>query len=75
MGRIYNHPCPGWDFGSPRWILGLMYIASILHPGRCSFDITAEADAFYHEFYGIPFDPLDANRSFGKPSRYWRWEE
>jgi pyruvate formate lyase activating enzyme len=73
--RIYNHPSPGWDFGSPRWILGLMYIASILHPDRCAFNITAEADAFYRDFYGIPFDPLDANRSFSKPSRHWRWEE
>jgi pyruvate formate lyase activating enzyme len=73
--QIYNHPCPGWDFGSPRWILGLMYIASILHPDRCFFNIMAEADAFYRDFYGIPFDPLDANRSFSKPSRQWRWEE
>jgi pyruvate formate lyase activating enzyme len=73
--RIYNHPSPGWDFGSPRWILGLMYIASILHPDRCAFNITAEADAFYCDFYGIPFDPLDANRSFSKPSRHWRWRE
>jgi pyruvate formate lyase activating enzyme len=73
--RIYTHPSPGWDFGSPRWILGLMYIASILHPERCAFDITAEADAFYREFYDIPFDPLDANRSFSKPSRHWRWED
>ena len=73
--RIYAHPSPGWDFGSPRWILGLMYIASILHPDRCTFNIMDEANAFYRNFYGVPFDPLDANRSFSKPNRRWRWQE
>ena len=73
--RIYVHPSPGWDFGSPRWILGLMYMVSILHPDRCAFNIMDEADAFYRNFYGIPFDPLDANRSFSKPNRRWRWLE
>jgi len=73
--QIYTHPSPGWDFGSPRWILGLMYMASILHPDRCTFNILDEADAFYRNFYGIPFDPLDTNRSFSKPNRQWRWLE
>jgi hypothetical protein len=52
-----------------------MYIASILHPDRCTFDIMFEADAFYRNFYGSHFDPLDANRSFSKPNRHWRWLE
>jgi hypothetical protein len=52
-----------------------MYIASILHPDRCTFDIMFEADAFYRNFYGSYFDPLDANRSFSKPNRHWRWLE
>ncbi|MBI5591733.1 MAG: radical SAM protein [Deltaproteobacteria bacterium] len=73
--KIFTHPSPGWDFGSPRWILGLMYIASILHPDRCTFNTKDEADAFYRNFYGIPFDPLDTNRSFSKPDRHWRWPE
>jgi hypothetical protein len=25
---------PSWDFGNPRWILGLMVLANILHPDR-----------------------------------------
>jgi pyruvate formate lyase activating enzyme len=73
--RIHVHPAPGWDFGSPRWILGLMYIASILHPDRCGFNIMAEADAFYRDFYDSPFDPHDTNRSFSKPHRRWQWKE
>lgn len=71
--RIYTHPAPGWDFGSPRWILGLMHIAATLHPDRCDFDVVAEADHFYREFYGIPWHPSDGNRSFSKPCRSWHW--
>jgi pyruvate-formate lyase-activating enzyme len=73
--RIYVHPSPGWDFGSPRWILGLMYMASILHPDRCAFNIMAEADAFYRNFYGISFNHHDVNRSFSKPDCHWRWQD
>jgi pyruvate formate lyase activating enzyme len=41
--RVYLHPSPGWDFGNPRWILGLMNIANLLHPEIYHFDIQAEA--------------------------------
>ncbi len=71
--RIYTHPAPGWDFGSPRWILGLMHIAATLHPGLCDFDVNAEADLFYRTFYGMPWRPEEGNRSFSKPSRFWKW--
>jgi pyruvate-formate lyase-activating enzyme len=73
--RIIVHPSPGWDFGSPRWILGLMTIASVLHPDRCSFDVMAEAGAFYQRFYGMELDLSDVNRSFSKPAGRWRWRE
>ncbi len=59
---------PSWDFGNPRWILGLMVLANILHPDRCSFDIPAEADTFYRKFYGMPFADTCTNRSFFRPS-------
>jgi len=72
--RIYTHPAPGWDFGSPRWILGLMYIANILHPDIFHFDIFAEAEKFYRKFYGTNFSLADLNRSFSKPSRKWKWK-
>jgi len=70
--RIYAHPAPGWDFGSPRWILGLMYIASILHPEVFQFDMLSEANRFYGKFYKVPFSLEEVNRSFGKPSSTWK---
>ena len=30
--RVYTHLAPCFDFGSPRWILGLMHIANMLPP-------------------------------------------
>ncbi len=73
--RIYTHPAPGWDFGSPRWILGLMYIANVLHPDLFQFDIQHEADEFYNRYYNIPFSPGDVNRSFSKPSSKWKFKK
>lgn len=75
QGRIYTHPAPGWDFGSPQWILGLMYLATTLHGELCPIDVMAEAEAFYRQFYGIGFSPSDVNRSFSKPVAGWRWIE
>lgn len=69
--RIYNHPSPGWDFGSPRWILGMINIATILHPDRCHLDVMAEAREFYRLFYKMDFSPLTVNRSFSNPSQNW----
>ena len=68
--QIYNHIAPCFDFGSPRWILGLMYIANILHPELFHFDIEKEADNFYKKFYDKEFILADVNRSFAKPHRY-----
>ncbi|PWR71155.1 radical SAM protein [Methanospirillum stamsii] len=57
-----------WDFGSPRWILGLMLLAKSFHPDRCSWDVTSEADRFYRRFYGVPFEKIHPTRSFIKAS-------
>jgi pyruvate-formate lyase-activating enzyme len=67
MQRIYRVP-PSWDFGSPRWILGLMYIADKLHSERSTIDLRKEADEFYSQFYGLPFEEAKPNRSFHRPS-------
>jgi pyruvate-formate lyase-activating enzyme len=71
--RIYKHPAPCWDFGSPRWILGLMFIANTLHPGVFHFDLLAEAKFFYDKFYGLDFSLSNPNLSFGKPGSNFRW--
>ncbi|MFH1060743.1 MAG: radical SAM protein [Pseudomonadota bacterium] len=72
--RVHAHPAPGWDFGSPRWVLGLMYMAQIFHPRLFDYDVMAEAQAFYQRFYGLDFAPQLVNRSFAKPSGAWRWQ-
>lgn len=73
--KIYLHPSPGWDFGSPRWILGLMYMANIFHPDIFNFDIQKEADIFYRRFYNKPFILSEINRSFSKPDNKWGWDK
>lgn len=65
--RIYKHPAPCWDFGSPRWILGLMFIANVLHPTVFKFDLLAEAKLFYDKFYSMDFSLSHPNLSFAKP--------
>ncbi|VUT24611.1 MAG: Radical SAM superfamily protein [Candidatus Methanolliviera sp. GoM_asphalt] len=62
--RIY----PGWDFGSPRWILGLMCIANKIHPEIFNFDMEEEADKFYWRFYRLKFSSIEPNRSFHRAS-------
>jgi pyruvate-formate lyase-activating enzyme len=69
--RIYAHPYPNWDFGSPRWILGLMYIANVLHPHLFRFNLFAEAQAFYRIFYAEEFVPEQLNLSFARPAANW----
>ena len=65
--RIYAVP-PSWDFGNPRWILGLLYIADKLQSGKSGIDLKKEADDFYLQFYGLPFEAAKPNRSFHRPS-------
>lgn len=62
-GQVYTMH-PSWDFGSPRWILGLMTIAQTIHPDLFDFSIEREADLFYRQFYGVPYRSVATNRSF-----------
>ncbi|MDI6604368.1 MAG: radical SAM protein [Thermoanaerobacteraceae bacterium] len=70
--RIYTHIAPGFDFGSPRWILGLMYIANNLHPDIFNFNVIKEAEQFYEKFYNMNFTLSNLNRSFAKPDNKWK---
>ncbi|NQS73472.1 MAG: radical SAM protein [Methanoculleus sp.] len=65
-GRVYTMP-PGWDFGNPRWVLGLSAIAGTLHPAHARFDLNAEQDRFYRTFYGTGAAGVSGNRSFYRP--------
>ncbi len=66
-GNIFNVPA-GWDFGSPRWILGFMYIANTIHPEIFSFNMEKEEREFYRKFYGITSGEIVQNRDFSRPS-------
>ncbi|EHP89089.1 radical SAM protein [Methanotorris formicicus] len=61
--KIYRLPV-GWDFGSPKWILGLMFIANKIYPKIYNFNIQKEANEFYERFYETSFEI--SNRSFYK---------
>lgn len=65
-GRVYTMP-PGWDFGNPRWVLGLSAIAGVLHPECVAFDLAEEQDRFYRTFYGTGAAGATGNRSFYRP--------
>jgi len=52
-----------------------MYMANILHPDRCHFDVMEEAGNFYRKFYDMDFSLPDVNRSFSKPSGNWQWAD
>lgn len=67
--RIYEIP-PSWDFGSPRWILGLLYITDKMYPGKLGIDIKKEANEFYRLFYGMEYEDASPNRSFHRPSSH-----
>ncbi|MEZ4598727.1 MAG: radical SAM protein [Syntrophotaleaceae bacterium] len=71
--RIYTPSLPSSDFGGPRWVLGLLYLANVLHPDRFRFDLYREADLFYRQFHGIAFSRASINRSFAKPDIDWHW--
>lgn len=59
---------PSWDFGSPRWILGLMLLAQSFHPENCTWNMDEVADQFYQRFYHVPYQSVQPTRSFIKAS-------
>lgn len=54
--EIYAFPVDlySWDQPDPRWILGLTWLGSKLHPDLYTdFDITLEVKSFYSTLYGL----------------------
>ncbi|KHK01483.1 radical SAM protein [Desulfovibrio sp. TomC] len=74
-GRIHTAPIPTSDFGAPKWVLGLRYLANMLHPDRYSFDIEKDARDYHRHIFGQDFPVATINRSFAKPNRFWRFTE
>ena len=58
-GAVYQMPSgiEEWDSPIPSGILGTMWLTSVLHPEAYPFeDFTADAQAFYQEFYGFTLE-------------------
>ena len=52
--HVYPADLYGWDSPEPRWILGALWTAAIVHPERfAELDLQAEARAFFEQMYGI----------------------
>ena len=50
-----------WDQPDTRWILGLEWLATKIHPDQTdSIDILAEVNAFYQEMYFLDQDTIEA---------------
>jgi iron complex transport system substrate-binding protein len=51
-----------WDQPDPRWSLGLLWVASTLHPDLFpGFDILTEAKTFYQDLYGMDDADFEQN--------------
>ena len=55
-GAVYTMPqgLDEWDSPTPSGVLGVLWLTSVLHPDAYPFEtFTADAQAFYQEFYGF----------------------
>ena len=58
-GAVYTMPqgLDEWDSPTPSGVLGVLWLTSVLHPDAYPFEnFTADAQAFYEEFYGFAPD-------------------
>ena len=58
-GAVYTMPqgLDEWDSPTPSGVLGVLWLTSVLHPDAYPFEtFTADAQAFYQEFYGFTPD-------------------
>ena len=55
-GKVYQMPklVVPWDTPAPDSVLGIVWLAQLLHPELVSLDCKAEADYFYNTFYNYP---------------------
>jgi len=63
QNRVYKMPI-GWDFGTVKWILGLMFIANKSYPEIYKFDLDKETRFFYKTFIRSDYREEQKNRSF-----------
>ena len=53
-GRVYKMPrvIAPWDAPVPDSLVGILWLAEVLHPGAVSLDLAAEFKNFYSTYYG-----------------------
>ena len=51
----------GWDQPEPRWILGVQWLATRLHPDYVELDMDAEVRSWFSELYGMDEAAFEAN--------------
>jgi iron complex transport system substrate-binding protein len=62
-GRVYKMPqlLFAWDTPIPESILGILWMAELLHPGRVPLDLGETIRTFYQEFYRCTLSPAELN--------------
>ncbi|MEI6171749.1 MAG: ABC transporter substrate-binding protein, partial [bacterium] len=62
-GRVARMPriFAPMDTPLPESLLGVMWLSSVLYPERVTFDVRAEAVAFYKTYYGYPLSQVEAD--------------
>ena len=61
-GKLYGFPIDfyGWEVPDPRWILGLSWVATKIHPEVFSdVDMIEEVNTFYEQMYGMDREAID----------------
>lgn len=67
-GSIYKMPqlLFAWDTPIPESVLGILWIARILHPGQFPLDLAGTIRAFYQDFYGCELILAELNELLGE---------
>ncbi len=62
--RVYKMPrvVAPWDTPVPDSLVGILWLADVLHPGAVPLDITAEFKKFYSTYYGYKLSEEEATQ-------------
>ncbi|MGQ9699756.1 MAG: ABC transporter substrate-binding protein [Candidatus Bipolaricaulaceae bacterium] len=67
-GRIYKMPqlLFPWDIPTPESVLGVLWMARVLQPGRVPMDLAEAIRTFYREFYRCELSSSELNELLGR---------
>lgn len=66
-GRVHKMPQVlfAWDTPIPESVLGILWMAELLHPGRIQLDLAETIRTFYREFYRCELSPQELSELLG----------